>query len=132
MTAIGVGIATPTVDLALSFRAKEPAVTLTNGRFDGKPVDGYNGIAGKVKVRSGGSIAIKASWGSTAYDYTYSIVDLVDAVRGRGLHRQWDQPRQDPDRQAQSVVWLQPGQLGRSDGPGAADGGPQLEIAGPP
>ena len=82
VTAIGVGIATPTVDLALSFRAKDPAVTLTNGRFDGKPVGGYNGIAGKVKVRSGGSISIQASWGSTAYDYTYSIVDLVDASGG--------------------------------------------------
>ena len=104
MTAIGVGIATPTVDLALSFRAKEPAVTLTNGRFDGKPVDGYNGIAGKLKVRSGGSIAIKASWGSTAYDYTYSIVDLVDASGGGVFTGNGNQPRQDPDRQAQSSL----------------------------
>lgn len=82
VTAIGVGTATPVVDLALSFRAKEPSVTLTNGRFDGKPADGYNGMAGKLKVRSGGTIAIKATWGTTAYDYTYSVVDLVTATGG--------------------------------------------------
>src|SRR4029077_13961838 len=65
-----------------SFRAKEPAVTLTNRRVDGRAVECYNATSRKVKVRSGGSIAIKASWGSTAYDYTYSIVDLVDASGG--------------------------------------------------
>lgn len=82
VTAIGVGTATPVVDLAMSFRAREPSVTLTNGRFDGKHGDGYNGMAGKLKVRSGGTIAINATWGSTAYDYTYSVVDLVKATGG--------------------------------------------------
>lgn len=82
VTAIGVGTATPVVDVAISFRAREPSVTLTNGRFDGKPADGYNGMSGKLKVRSGGTIAINATWGSTAYDYTYSVVDLVSATGG--------------------------------------------------
>jgi hypothetical protein len=84
VTMIGIGIATPTVDLSLAFRAKEPAVTLTKGRFDGTApeFDGYNGMGGKVKVRSGGSIATKAEWGGKPFDYTYTLVDLVEPSGG--------------------------------------------------
>jgi hypothetical protein len=81
VTLIGVGIATPTVDVALSFRAAKPSVTLTNGRFDGTSADGYNGLSGKVKVRSVGSIAVNASWGTEPTDYTWSYVDLTDASK---------------------------------------------------
>lgn len=78
VTLIGVNIATPTVDLGLSFRARMPSVTLTNGRFDGTGSDGYNGQSGKVKVRSLGTITVKASWGTEPTDYTWSYVDLTD------------------------------------------------------
>ncbi|MEA2537315.1 MAG: hypothetical protein QOF11_1549 [Chloroflexota bacterium] len=79
VTLIGVGIATPSVDLALTFRAKDPSVTLTNGRFDGTGSDaeGYNGMSGKVKIRSGGTFSIKADWGDTPFNYTYTLVDLT-------------------------------------------------------
>jgi len=84
VTLIGVGIATPTVDLGLAFRAAAPAVTLTNGTFDGtaSAFTGYNGMSGKVKVRSGGSIATKADWGGKPFDYTYSLVDLAEPTAG--------------------------------------------------
>ncbi len=81
VTLIGVGIATPTVDLGLSFRAAQPSVTLTNGRFDGTASDGYNGLSGKVKVRSVGSITVNASWGTTPTNYTWSYVDLTDPTK---------------------------------------------------
>ncbi len=86
VTVLGVGIATPTVDLNLAFRAKAPSVTLTNGRFDGSAAefDGYNGMSGKVKVRSGGEIATKAEWGGKPFDFTYSLVDLVEATPAGG------------------------------------------------
>ena len=79
VTLIGVGIATPTVDVSLSFRAAKPSVTLTNGRFDGTTADGYNGLAGKVKVRSVGTITVNATW-AEATDYQWSYVDLTDAT----------------------------------------------------
>jgi hypothetical protein len=84
VTLIGVGIATPTVDLGLSFRATAPAVTLTHGTFDGTApaFTGYNGMSGKVKVRSGGSISTKAEWGAKPFDYTYSLVDLTEPTAG--------------------------------------------------
>jgi hypothetical protein len=84
VTLVGVGIATPSVDLALTFRAVDPSVALTNGRFDGtaSQADGYNGISGTVNVRSGGTISIKADWGSTPFDYTYTLVDLTTPASG--------------------------------------------------
>ena len=83
VTLIGVGIATPSVDLALTFRAAEPSVALTNGRFDGTASDaaGYNGTSGKVKIRAGGTLSIKADWGD-AFDYTYTLVDLTATSPG--------------------------------------------------
>ena len=84
VTLIGVGIATPTVDLGLTFRSNSPAVTLTKGTFDGTAAafDGYNGMSGKVKARSGGSITTKADWGGKPFDYTYSLVDLAEPTAG--------------------------------------------------
>jgi hypothetical protein len=80
VTLIGVGIATPTVDMRLIFRALNPSVKLTNGRFDGTTADGYNGLGGRVRVRSGGTLSVKATWGSAPTSYTWSYVDLTDAT----------------------------------------------------
>jgi hypothetical protein len=84
VTLIGVGISTPTIDLGLTFRSNSPAVTLTKGTFDGTApaFDGYNGMSGKVKARSGGSISTKADWGGKPFDYTYSLVDLTEPAAG--------------------------------------------------
>ncbi len=80
VTLIGVDITTPTVDLGLTFRAKAPSVILTNGRFDGTAPasDGYNGLAGRVKARTGGSLTTRADWGGKPFDYTYSLVDIAE------------------------------------------------------
>ncbi len=81
---VGVGIATPSVDLALTFRAKDPSVAVTNARFDGTNSDatGYNGLSGKVKIRSGGMLSIKADWAAKPFDYTYTLVDLTATSPG--------------------------------------------------
>lgn len=84
VTLIGVGISTPTVDLTLTFRAKAPSVTLTNGRFDGTApeFDGYNGASGRVKIRTDGDLAVKAKWGGKPFDYAYQVVDLTAPAPG--------------------------------------------------
>jgi hypothetical protein len=84
VTLIGVGIATPLVDLGLTFRAKAPSVAVTNARFDGTApaADGYNGLSGRVKIRPGGILAVKADWGITPFSYTYSLVDLTAPSAG--------------------------------------------------
>ena len=83
VTLIGVGIATPRVDLGLIFRAKLPSVTVTNALFDGTDpaYDGYNGLNGRVKIRPDGILAIKADWGHP-FNYTYSLVDLAVPASG--------------------------------------------------
>jgi hypothetical protein len=84
VTLRGVGAATPTVDLALTFRAKSPSVTVTNARFDGTATEakGYNGLNGRAKIRSGGQISVRADWGGKPFDYTYSLVDLAEPSAG--------------------------------------------------
>jgi hypothetical protein len=84
VTLRGVGIATPTVDLALTFRSKTPSVTVTNARFDGTAgaAEGYNGLNGRAKIRSGGEISVTADWGGKPFDYTYSLVDLAEPSAG--------------------------------------------------
>ncbi len=82
VTAIGQGSATPTVDVQLTFRALAPSVTVTNARFDGTDSSAYNGLNGQLKVKAGGSIAVKATWGGHPFDYTYSLVDLTDPTGG--------------------------------------------------
>lgn len=84
VTLRGVGIATPTVDLALTFRSRTPSVTVTNARFDGTASDakGYNGLNGRAKIRSGGEISVRADWGGKPFDYTYALVDLAEPSAG--------------------------------------------------
>jgi len=82
VTAIGQGIATPTVDVQLTFRALAPSVTVTNARFDGTDSPDYNGLNGQLKIKAAGSISVKASWGGHPFDYTYSLVDLTDPSGG--------------------------------------------------
>ncbi len=84
VTLRGVGIATPTVNLGLTFRTKTPSVTVTNARFDGTASEakGYNGLNGRAKIRSGGVISVRADWGGKPFDYTYSLVDLVEPSAG--------------------------------------------------
>jgi hypothetical protein len=62
-------------------------VTLTNGRFDGtaSEAEGYNGISGKVNIRQEGTFSVKASWGDTPSNYTYTLVDLTVPAPG-GTH----------------------------------------------
>ncbi len=85
VTLIGVGVATPTVDLNLSFRAKDPSVALTHGRFDGTSAEGYDGMRFRVKVRSGGSIATRATWGGKPFDYSYGLVDPTDPAGAKNF-----------------------------------------------
>jgi hypothetical protein len=84
VTVRGVGVATPTVDLSLTFRAAAPSVSVTNARFDGTATEfeGYNGLNGRARIRSGGQISVHAEWGGHPFDYTYSLIDLAEPSGG--------------------------------------------------
>jgi hypothetical protein len=54
---------TPTVDLALSWPADNPSVTLTDGRFQGSPnPDALRSLTTTFTPRSSGQVGLQASW----------------------------------------------------------------------
>ncbi|MGZ6269237.1 MAG: hypothetical protein ACXWMU_01545 [Candidatus Limnocylindrales bacterium] len=65
VTLIGADIATPTVDLTLTWPTTHPGVTLTNGRFQATgTVGGYNGLVARLSPGSSGTLTVTASWDS--------------------------------------------------------------------
>jgi hypothetical protein len=63
VTLRGVGIAAPVVDVALTFPAQRPAVTIDNARFDGTAFPETNGIDVAVGSRTDGNMRVVATWG---------------------------------------------------------------------
>jgi hypothetical protein len=63
LTLRGVGIAAPVVDIALTFPATRPAVTINHARFDGTAFPDTNGIDATISPRSDGGARIVATWG---------------------------------------------------------------------
>ena len=63
LTLRGDGIATPTVEVTITFPAAKPSVTIANTRFDGTAFADTNGIAVIVRPRAAGAVHVTASWG---------------------------------------------------------------------
>ena len=63
LTLRGVGIAAPVVDVALTFPATRPAVTIDHARFDGTGFPDTNGIDATITPRSDGGARVVATWG---------------------------------------------------------------------
>ncbi len=63
VTLRGDGIAAPVVDVALTFPAERPAVTIDNARFDGTGFPETNGIDVVVGPRTDGNLRVVATWG---------------------------------------------------------------------
>ncbi len=63
LTLRGVGIAAPVVDIALTFPATRPAVTIDHARFDGTGFPDTNGIDATITPRSDGGTRVVATWG---------------------------------------------------------------------
>jgi hypothetical protein len=71
----GSGIETPVVDVAVTFPAKAPTVTIGNARFDGTDYPETNGITAIVTPRADGNVTLLAQWGGHPFPYE---VDLIE------------------------------------------------------
>jgi hypothetical protein len=75
VTLRGSGGETPVVDVAVTFPAKAPSVTIANARFDGTDYPETNGINAVLTPRADGDVTLKAEWGGHPFPYE---VDLVE------------------------------------------------------
>jgi hypothetical protein len=75
----GSGIETPVVDVAVTFPAKAPTVTISNARFDGTDYPDTNGITAIVTPRAEGNVTLLAQWGGHPFPYE---VDLIEQGGG--------------------------------------------------
>ena len=81
VTLIGSEIATPTVDLTLTFQAIAPSVTIEHARFDGTAYPDTNGIQARFTARTAGNARLVAEWGGHPFPYE---IDLFDESGGGG------------------------------------------------
>ncbi len=63
LTLRGDGTSTPAVEVALSFPATAPSVTINNARFDGTAFPDVNGLQATVTPRHDGDVTLEAEWG---------------------------------------------------------------------
>jgi hypothetical protein len=80
VTMRGLGDATPTVKLKVTFQSSSPSVKIAHARFDGTDSPETNGIEVRFKVRSSGDAQLDATWSD---DFTYDI-HVVDQGSGSG------------------------------------------------
>jgi hypothetical protein len=71
----GSGMETPVVDVAVTFPARAPAITISNARFDGTDFPETNGITAIVTPRGEGNVTLLARWGGHPFPYE---VDLIE------------------------------------------------------
>ena len=75
LTLRGAGIETPVVEVTITFPAKDPAVTITDARFDGTAFPETNGITAIVTPRGNGEIALEADWGGHPFLYEIDLFE---------------------------------------------------------
>jgi len=75
LTLRGAGIETPVVEVTITFPAKDPAVTITDARFDGTAFPETNGITAIVSPRGNGEIALEADWGGHPFLYEIDLFE---------------------------------------------------------
>jgi hypothetical protein len=70
--------ASPVVDVAIRWQTKAPAITLTNGRFQGSPnPDSLRGFTATFKTRAAGSVGLVASWPPATANATLALTDAT-------------------------------------------------------
>ena len=96
VTLIGVGAATPTVDVAFSWPTASPSITLAHGRFQGSSSPGVpeaqNGFNATFKPRGSGNISVGVAWTVIVTDVDLTLFDVtgtpavnVDEVQRHGV-----------------------------------------------
>lgn len=81
VTLIGVGAATPTVDVAFSWPTASAAITLAHGRLQGSSSPGIsealNGFNATFKPRAGGKVAVGVVWTVIVADVDIALADVT-------------------------------------------------------
>jgi hypothetical protein len=81
VTLIGVGAATPTVDVAFSWPAVSPSITLAHGRLQGSSSPGIsealNGFNATFKPRGAGSVSVGVAWTAIVTDVDLALADVT-------------------------------------------------------
>ncbi len=75
LTLRGDGIAAPVVEVALTFPATQPEVTISNARFDGTQFPETNGIQVIVTPRVDGQLGLLAEWGGHPFLYEIDLTE---------------------------------------------------------
>jgi hypothetical protein len=81
LTLRGDGMSTPAVEVAVSFPATAPSVTINNARFDGKAFPDTNGLQATVTPRQDGDVTLEAEWGGHPLLYD---IELTEQAGGSG------------------------------------------------
>lgn len=81
VTLVGSAIATPTVNLTVTFDALAPSVKIQHARFDGTAFPDTNGIQARFMARTPGNARLVADWGGHPFAYE---IDLFDETSGTG------------------------------------------------
>jgi hypothetical protein len=83
VTLIGVGDATPTVDVAFSWPAASPSITLAHGRLQGSSSPGIpealNGFNATFNARIAGTVSVKVAWTVIVTDVDIALADVTGA-----------------------------------------------------
>jgi hypothetical protein len=76
VTLRGSGIETPMVEVALTFPADAPSVTIEDARFDGTDYPETNGIQAIITPRADGNVKLVAEWGGHPFPYDIELVEI--------------------------------------------------------
>jgi hypothetical protein len=80
VTLISAGASQPTVDVAMSWPADHPSVSLDHGRFQGSPnPDSLRTLAATFKPREAGQLILAAAWSPAGTDATLTLTDASGA-----------------------------------------------------
>lgn len=81
VTLIGIGGAAPTVDVAFSWPAASPSITLAHGRFQGSSSPGVpeaqNGFNATFTPRGNGNVSVGAAWTVIVTDVDLALAEVT-------------------------------------------------------
>lgn len=72
------GGSTPVVDVAITWQTRAPAITLSQGRFQGSPnPDSLRGFTATFKTRAAGSVRVAAAWAPATTTASLTLTDVT-------------------------------------------------------
>jgi len=81
VTLIGMHVATPTVDVTISWPTSNPSITLAHGRFQGTPSpNSQKGFTAEFKPRGAGQLSVLAAWPGTKANAQITLANVTGAA----------------------------------------------------